>query len=85
MSSGRDHAAGGAAPPLGKAVAVTSDAGVFTTGATAAGGAAPAQPMLVGQDGHDGVPSPDAAQQSVARIVGVAFADGSSADVRLLA
>ncbi len=85
VSSGRDHAVGGAAPPLGREVAVTSEAGVCTTGATAAGGAEPAQPMLVGQEGQVGVPSPDAEQQSVARIVGVAFADGSSADVCLVA
>ena len=85
MSSGRDHAVGGEAPSLGIEVALKTAVGAFTTGAITAGGAEPAQPMLVGQEGHVGVPSPDAAQQSVARIVGVAYADDSSADVRLLA
>jgi len=85
VSSSRDHAAGGELPPLGMAVAVTSGTGVLTSVETAAGGAEPAQPIPVGQDGHVGARPSGAAQQSVARMVGDAVADGSAAGVRLLA
>ncbi len=85
VSSGRDHAVGGEAPSLGIEVALKTAVGAFTTGARRAGGAEFAQPMPAGQDGHVGPFPSGAVQQSVARIVGVAFADGLSADVRLLA
>ena len=64
VSSGRVHSAGGAEPPRGSEVAITSGIGEGTTGATTAEGAAPAHPMLEGQEGHDGAFPSGMVQQS---------------------
>lgn len=64
VSSERDHSAGGAAPPRGSEVAMTSGIGAATTGATTPEGAELAHPMPEGQDGHDGLFPSGAVQQS---------------------
>lgn len=70
VSSGRDHSAGGAEPLRGSDVAITSGAGVATTGATTAEGAAPVHPMPEGQEGHDGAFPSGIVQQSALVTVG---------------